>query len=320
MKAIRVHRTGPPEVLRLEDTAPPVPQAGQVLVRVKAAGVNPVDTYVRAGLFGYSPQVPYTPGADAAGLIEAVGDGVTRVAAGQRVFGGRSASGAYAELATFDEPFVAPLPERVSFAQGACVGIPFVTAYWALHRKAKVQPGETVLVHGASGGVGTAAVQLARAAGCSVIGTAGSPKGQALVRELGAAHALDHRDPHHFQQVLELTGGKGVSIILEMLADQNLGQDLKLLAPFGRVVVIGSRGTVEVDPREAMVREATIFGTRLRNLTREEAQAIYAQLARGLAEGALAPVVGRELPLAQAAEAHEAVMRPPAYGNFVLIP
>lgn len=297
-----------------------MPQAGQVLVRVKAAGVNPVDTYVRAGLFGYSPQVPYTPGADAAGLIEAVGDGVTRVAAGQRVFGGRSASGAYAELATFDEAFVAPLPERISFAQGACVGIPFVTAYWALHRKAKVQPGETVLVHGASGGVGTAAVQLARAAGLSVIGTAGSPKGQALVRELGAAHVLDHRDPRHFQQVLELTGGKGVSVILEMLADQNLGQDLKILAPFGRVVVIGSRGTVEIDPREAMVREATILGTRLGNLTREEAQAIYAQLAQGLAEGALAPVVGRELPLAQAVEAHEAVMRPPAYGNFVLIP
>ena len=289
-------------------------------MRVKASGVNPVDTYVRAGLFGYSPQVPYTPGADAAGLIEAVGGGVTRVAVGQRVFGGRSASGAYAELATFDEPFVAPLPERVSFAQGACVGIPFVTASWALHRKAKVQPGETVLVHGASGGVGTAAVQLARAAGCSVIGTAGSPKGQARVRELGAAHVLDHRDPRHHQQVLELTGGKGVSVILEMLADRNLGQDLKLLAPFGRVVVSGSRGTVEIDPRDAMAREATILGTRLGNLTREEAQAIYAQLAQGLAEGALAPVVGRELPLAQAAEAHEAVMRPPAYGNFVLIP
>ena len=320
MKAIRVHRTGPPEVLQLEEAPPPVPQEGQVLVRVRAAGVNPVDTYVRAGLFGYRPQTPYTPGADAAGVVEAVGRGVRGVAVGQRVFGGRSVSGAYAELAVFDEPCVAPLPERVSFAQGACLGIPFATAYWALHRKAKAQPGETVLVHGASGGVGTAAVQLARAVGLSVIGTAGSPKGQALVRELGAAHTLDHRDPRHHEQVLALTGGQGVPVILEMLADRNLGQDLALLARFGRVVVIGSRGTVEIDPREAMAREATILGMRLGHLAREEAQAVYAELARGLAEGALTPVVGRELPLARAAEAHEAVMRPPAYGNIVLIP
>lgn len=318
MKRIRVYKTGSPEVMQLEEAEDPRPGPGQVLVRVKAAGVNPVDTYVRAGTFGYAPEVPYTPGADAAGIVEAVGSGMERLRVGERVYGGRAVSGSYAEKALFDEVHVHPLPESVSFAQGACIGIPYVTAYVALFQKAKVQSGETVLVHGASGGVGTAAVQLARAAGLTVIGTAGSETGRRLVWEQRADEVLDHRDPAHFDAILQRTSGRGVEVILEMLANENLGRDLKIVAPGGRVVVIGSRGTAQIDPRDAMFRDAAILGMRLRNLPREEYLRIHAQLGEGLRKGSLRPVVGKEFPLAEAAKAHHAVMTPPAYGNIVL--
>jgi len=319
MKRIRVHELGGPEVLRLEEVSELTAGPGQVLVRVMAAGVNPVDTYVRAGLYGYTPKLPYTPGSDAAGVVEAMGDGVRHVAKGDRVYGGRSVSGAYAEQALFDAAHVHPLPDAVTFAQGACLGIPYVTAYAALFLSAKAQPRQTLLVHGASGGVGTAAVQLARQAQVTVIGTAGSEAGRRLVKEQGADVVLDHRDPGHLEELLRVTKGRGVDMILEMLANENLGHDLKLLAPEGRVVVIGCRGTVEIDPRELMVRDAAILGIRLKNLPQEHARQIHAHLGEGLRAGALRPVVGKELPLSEAAEAHRAVMRPPAYGNIVLM-
>ncbi|MBI3332606.1 MAG: NADPH:quinone reductase [Candidatus Omnitrophica bacterium] len=320
MKRVRVYQTGPPEMMKLEEAEDPRPGPGEVLVQVKAAGVNPVDTYVRAGTFGYSPEVPYTPGADAAGTVEAVGPGVTRLRVGERVYGARSVSGSYAEKALFEEIQVHPLPETISFAQGACIGIPYVTAYWALFRKAKVQPGETVLIHGASGGVGTAAVQLARQAKLTILGTAGSEQGRRLVKEQGADHLLDHQDPRHFDEIMKLTGGRGVDLILEMLANRNLGKDLSLLAPSGRVVVIGSRGTVEIDPRDLMVRDAAVLGMRLKNVASQEYGQVHADLVQGLSRGALRPVVGKELPLAEAARAHREVMEPPAHGNIVLIP
>ncbi|MDP3722754.1 MAG: NADPH:quinone reductase [Candidatus Omnitrophota bacterium] len=319
MKHIRVHELGEPEVMRLEEAPELKPGPGQVLMRVMAAGVNPVDTYVRAGLYGYTPELPYTPGSDAAGVVEAVGDGVRHVAKGDRVYGGRAVSGSYAEQALFDAAHVHPLPDAVTFAQGACLGIPYVTAYAALFLSAKAQPRQTLLVHGASGGVGTAAVQLARQAQVTVIGTAGSEAGRRLVKEQGADVVLDHRDPAHVEELLRATEGRGVDVILEMLANENLGQDLKLLAPEGRVVVIGCRGTVEIDPRELMVRDAAILGIRLKNLPQEQARQIHAHLGEGLRAGTLRPVVGKELPLSEAAEAHRAVMRPPAYGHIVLM-
>jgi len=213
MKHIRVRELGAPEVMRLEEGQEPTAGPGQVVVRVKAAGVNPVDTYVRGGLFGYKPELPYTPGADAAGVVESVGAGVTHVAVGDRVYGARSISGAYAEQALFDALHVQPLPERITFSQGACIGIPYVTAYGALFLRAKVQPGETILIHGASGGVGTAVLQLARRLQATIIGTAGSEEGRRLVKEQGAAFVLDHHDPGHVEEILRLTKGRGVDVI-----------------------------------------------------------------------------------------------------------
>ncbi len=320
MNAIRVHNFGPPEVMRLEKVADLRPGPGQVVVRIKAAGVNPVDTYIRSGTYPRKPALPYTPGADGAGTIESVGEGVTRVAAGDRVYTAGTITGSYAEEALCHESQVHPLPQHVSFAQGAAVNVPYATAYRAYFQIAHALPGEWVLVHGASGGVGIAALQLARAAGMIIIGTAGTDKGRKLVAAQGAHHVVDHHAPDYLERVLDLTGGRGVDLILEMLANVNLGKDLRVLALRGRVVVIGSRGTVEIDPRETMGRDASILGMSLFNIPDRERASAHAALVAGLENGTLSPVVGQELPLADAPRAHHAVMEPGAYGKIVLIP
>src|ERR1700693_4182607 len=234
MKAIRVHEFGGPEVMKPDRVADLKPGAGQVTVRVKAAGVNPVDAYIRTGTYAArKPALPYTPGMDGAGVVEAVGEGVTRVKAGDRVYLAGSLSGTYAEQALCEESQVQALPQKVNFAQGAAVHVPYATAYRALFQLAHAQPGETVLVHGASGGVGVAAVQLARAAGLTVIGTGGTEKGRKMVLDEGAHHAVDHRAPDYLEKVIALTGGRGVDVVLEMLANVNLGKVLPVLARNG---------------------------------------------------------------------------------------
>jgi NADPH2:quinone reductase len=320
MKAIRVQEFGGPEVLRLEDVPDPQAAAGQVVVRVRAAGVNPVDTYIRGGVHAVKPQLPFTPGLDAAGEVEAVGEGVTRLHVGQRVYTAGSLTGTYAELALCEEAQAHALPERVSFAEGAGVFTPYATAYRALFQRAGGRPGETVLVHGASGGVGTAAVQLARAAGFNIIGTGGTEEGRKLVAEQGAQHVLDHHAPDYLEQLSTITGGRGVDVILEMLANVNLNKDLGVLAKGGRVVVIGSRGAVEINPRLLMSRDGVVLGMSLFNASPQELASVHAALAKGLETGTLRPVVGRELPLREAARAHEEVLKPGAYGKIVLVP
>src|SRR5437762_10113315 len=320
MKAIRVHEFGGPEVLRLEEVPAPQPGPGEVLVRIHAAGVNPVETYIRAGTYARLPELPYTPGNDGGGVVEHVGSDVTEFKPGDRVYTAGSLSGTYAEFALCKKEQVHPLPENVSFAQGAAMGTPYATAYRGLLQRADAKPGETVLVHGASGGVGTAAVQLARADGLRVFGTAGSDEGLKLAREQGAHERFDHRAPDHFEQVMKATGGRGVDVIVEMLANVNLGNDLTILAKGGRVVIIGSRGPVEIDPRNTMQRDADVRGMILPDTSPAEMASIHAALVAGLENGTLRPVIGKEFPLAEAAQAHRAVMEPSALGKIVLIP
>ncbi|MGD0725315.1 MAG: NADPH:quinone reductase [Spirochaetia bacterium] len=320
MKAIVVKEFGGPEVLKLAEIPLPKPGPGQVVVRIKAAGVNPADTYVRSGSYSRKPELPYTPGTDGAGVIETVGSGIRRVKPGDRVYTARTVSGTYAEYALALESQVQPLPERISWAQGAAVFVPYTTAYRALEQLAHARGGETLLVHGASGGVGVAAVQLARARGMRVIGTAGTDKGRDLVLREGAHHVVDHRTAGYQDQVRELTGDRGVDVILEMLANVNLGADLKLLAPRGRVVVIGNRGEATINPRDLMSRDAAVYGMLLWNISDQDVEAAHAALVAGLDNGTLSPVVGAELPLANAAEAHRKVLEPGAFGKIVLIP
>jgi len=319
MKAIVVREFGDPDVMKLEQATAPTPGPGQVLVRIKAAGVNPADTYARAGA-GTKPQLPYTPGTDGAGVVESVGPDVTSVKPGDRVYTARSLSGTYAEYALALASQVFPLPQRISFSQGAGIYVPYATAWRALTRFARARPAETLLVHGASGGVGIAAVQTARATGLKVIGTAGSEKGRELAAREGAHHVLDHRVKGYQEEILALTGGRGVDVILEMVANVNLGADLKLLAPHGRVVVIGSRGEVTVNPRDLMGRDAAIFGMLIWNISAEDAASTHAALAAGMENGTLRPVVGLELALAKAPDAHRRVMEPGAFGKIVLLP
>jgi NADPH2:quinone reductase len=320
MKAIRVHQTGDPEVLKLEDVPDPKPLPNQAVVKVHAIGVNPVETYIRAGKYPVKPPLPYTPGADAAGEIESVGPGVTQYKPGDRVYTAGTITGAYAEKTLADVKNIHPLPNQITFAQGAALGVPYTTAYQALFNRAQARFGESVFVHGASGGVGTAAVQLAHAAGLFVIGTASTVKGMKLVRDNGADHVLDHSEPDYLQKLMDLTAGRGVAIILEMLANVNLTKDLTVVAKRGRIIIIGNRGETTFNPRDAMSRDADIRAMTVMNATDEELAQIHAALVAGLEKGTLTPVIGREIPLAQAPDAHRAVMEPGAHGKIVLVP
>jgi NADPH2:quinone reductase len=321
VKRIRVYEFGDPAVLKLEEAADPQPAASEILIRVKAAGVNPYDTYMRAGAYGArTPQLPFTPGSDAAGVVEAVGPDVADLTPGDRVYTAGTLTGAYAELALCSRSQVWPLPGKIDFTQGAGLFVPYGTAYRALFQVARAVPSESVLIHGASGGVGLAAVQFARAAGLIVIGTAGTDEGLRLISEQGAHHALNHRTPGYLEEVTRATGGQGVDVILEMLANVNLGHDLPLLAAGGRLVVVGSRGKVEITPRDLMLREASIVGMMLWNTPQEELARIHRAIHAGIESGALHPVTGVELPLAEASEAHRRVMQPGARGKIVLVP
>jgi NADPH2:quinone reductase len=318
MRAIVVREFGAPDVMKHEVVPDPTPGAGQVLIRVHAVGVNPVDTYVRSGTYARKPPLPYTPGTDIGGVVEGMGQGVSGVRTGDRVYA-HAVNGGCAELALCDEWQVHPLPAHVSFQQGAALGVPYATAWRALFIRGAGRAGDTVLIHGASGGVGIAAVQIGRARGMRVIGTAGTEAGLQLVRDQGAHEVLDHRDAGHFEQIMALTSGRGVDVVVEMLANVNLDRDLDVLAFKGRIVVIGSRGRIEIDPRKTMGKDAAVLGMTLFNATREEFHEIHSGIGAGLENGSLKPVIGRELPLADAVKAHHAVMEPGAMGKIVLV-
>jgi NADPH2:quinone reductase len=324
MKAIRAHRFGGPEVLQVDEVPDPVAGAGQVLVRIHAVGVNPYDTYMMSGNYATKPPLPYSPGADAAGIVEAVGEGVTSVKPGDRVYIGGTATyksyGASAEKVVCEPHQVHPLPERLSFAQGAAINVPYVTAWRALFDRARVQPGETVFMHGASGGVGLAVVQIATAWGARVIGTASTDAGMEEVKRQGAVAVLNHRESGYLDRLAELTNGRGPDVILESLANVNLDNDLSAAAPGGRIVIIGNRGRIEIDPRKAMGKDLAIYGMAMWNIPQADIDRIHAGIVGGLFSGALTPVVATELPFEQAATAHKKVMEPGARGKIVLIP
>ncbi len=324
MKAIRVHEFGGPSVMKIESVPDPSPREGQVLVAVKAAGVNPVDTYIRAGQYAMLPPLPYTPGADGAGIVEAAGTGAGPFAPGRRVYIGGSvagrAYGAYAEkvLCTVDQ--LHPLPDGISFAQGAGVNVPYVTAWRALFERGRARPGETVLIHGASGAVGTAATQMARAAGLVVLGTAGTERGRDLARKQGAREVFDHTAAGYEADITAATGGRGVDLVIEMLANVNLVRDLELIAKRGRIVVVGNRGALELNPRMIMAKDATVTGFTNWNATAEELAIAHAAIVAGMERCGYRPEVGVEMPLAEAPAAHEAVLKPGAHGKIVLVP
>lgn len=324
MKAIRAHSFGGPEVLTLEDVADPVPGPGEVVIDVRAAGINPADTYMRSGTYAIVPELPYIPGGDAGGVVSGVGVGVEQYSIGDPVFVGTALSfdltGCYAEKVKRKASEVLPLPAGVSFAAAAAFGVSYTTAHYALFERGGAIAGETVFIHGASGSVGTSAVQLAKRAGLTVIGSGGTAKGLELIRAEGADHAVDHSKDGYLEDVTRITGGTGPELILEMLANVNLVADMDLAAKYGRIVIIGNRGDITITPRVAMMKELDIRGIALWNATPEQVAPIMKDILAGVADGALRPIIGREMPLANAAASHVAVLEPGAYGKIVLVP
>ncbi|XP_056598779.1 quinone oxidoreductase isoform X1 [Triplophysa dalaica] len=321
MRAIRVSEFGAPSVLKLcTDIPVPSPGLKQVLIRVHACGVNPVETYIRSGSYARKPNLPYTPGSDVSGVIEAVGEGVRLLRAGDRVFTTGTVTGGYTEYTVASEDGVHKLPDSLDFKQGAAIGIPYFTAYRALFHKAHAKAGETVLIHGASGGVGIAACQIARAFGLKVLGTAGTPEGMKLVLSNGAHLAFNHRDKDYLEKIKAATDHQGVNVIIEMLSNVNLSNDLQLLDFGGRVIIVGCRGPVEINPRDTMIKESSIIGVALFFATKEETSECAAALFAGLEAGWLKPVIGPEYTLDKAAQAHEDIINSPgASGKMILM-
>jgi NADPH:quinone reductase len=319
MKAIVVREFGEPEVMKLEEVPTPEPTGSQVLVCIKAAGVNPVDTYLRTGIHAHAPKLPYTPGKDGAGIVESVGPDATKFKPGERVYTAGSINGTYAEYSLCREEDLGHLPDNVSFEQGASIWTPYATSFRALFQKAKSTTGESVLIHGASGGVGIAATQWAKNAGLTVIGTAGSEEGKELVKQQGANGVFDHTDEDHFGDIHNFAGGKGVDVILEMLANVNLERDFEALSMYGRIVVVGSRGSLQFTPRQAMTKDVSIYGMSLFNSSQKDRDEIHSSIYDGLSAGFLVPVIRESIPLSEAPRAHHAVIEGKALGKIVLV-
>lgn len=310
MRAISVQEFGGPEVMNCTEVELPAPGPGEARVRVEAAGINPVDTYIRSGAYGRLPDLPYTPGRDGAGVVLEVGPDYDGPPVGERVYLVESVTGTYAQEAICKQSQLYPLPAEATFSQGAAIGIPYTTAYYALFLKGLARPGQRVLIHGGSGGVGLAAVQLANALGMTVIATAGTEEGRDLILGNGGEVALPHS---------ESSFAGPYDLIVEMLANKNLDRDLDMLKPRGRVVVVGNRGPTEVDARKTMTRDLTICGLALVNATAEERVQAQAAIGAGLANGTLKPVIREEMSLEDAPLAHKLVMEPGAGGKIVLL-
>lgn len=322
MEAILIKQFGGPEQLMKKEVMLPPVGAGQVKVTLHAAGINPSDIYTATGTYSVKPSLPYTPGNDGAGIISEIGEGVTKVAVGDRVFvaGGQAKifTGTLAAEMVCDATAVHPLPAHVTFEQGAALGVPALTAYRALVDRAQLQRGQTVFIHGASGAVGLIAVQMAKALGATVIGTASRPQGKALVKEAGADVVLDHVTEDTVQHVLDVTNGEGPDVIIEFLANVNLQTDLLAVKNRGVIVVIGNRGDITVNPRLLMQKECDVRGMVLWNVTTEEYAALIDGVTKMLQARAFTPVIGKTFELAQAGEAFREVIAETTNGKVVV--
>lgn len=321
LKAIEIKNFGTSENLQLAELALPAISATDVRVKLYAAGVNPSDVYTSTGTYAIKPSLPYIPGLDGAGIVDAVGEAVTNVQVGDRVFVASlpgATTGTFAEAVVCNASYVMPLPEQISFLQGAALGIPALTAFRAVVQKAGVQEGQTVLIHGASGAVGLQAVQMAKAFGATVIGTASRIAGKTLVKEAGADFVMDHVTEANMEQLLDITEGAGPDVIIEFLANVNLAVDLQLIAKYGKIVIVGNRGEIEINPRLMMQKECDVTGMVLFNATADQHRSLMTSVAKMLENNQLTPIVGHSYPLAQAGEAFDAVMAGKHNGKVVL--
>ena len=323
MKAIVFAELGGPEVLALADVPRPEARPGMVLIKNHAIGVNFADTRFRQGTYAVKPKLPDTPGLEAAGVIEAVGDGVATLRPGSRV--AAFASKSYAEYCLASASMVLPLPEFVSFADGAAFLIQGLTAYHLLHTADSTGPGRTVLVHSAAGGVGLAAVQLAKVAGARVFGTVSSDAKATLVKQSGADAIINYASEKFADEVLRLTDGRGVDLILDAVGKPTFAEGLRCLAPLGHLILYGRAGgsPEPLDVSGLSAKSQKVSGFMLPTVTRgfpdktrESAERCFALMR----EGRLRLHVGKTFPLAQAAEAHRYLESRQSTGKLLLVP
>ena len=323
MKAMRLAEFGSPENLRLEEAPDPELRKGHVVIRVKATGINPADLVRMSGRYPQPLPLPYIPGTDVAGEVEAIGAGVSHVRVGERVFGRSLNGGGYAEKACLPTNEIFQLPENLSFAEGAAIPVPFYTAYVALHHKAQIQSGETVLISAGGGGVGVAAIQLAKAAGARLITTVGSQEKAERTKELGADVALNYKEQDFAAEVQKLTDGKGVDVIIENVAADNFAKDFSALGRHGRIVLIGT-GTGKAPESTfmtgaALFKEVTIYGMALSNSV-----ALIPDIANALiplfADQKVKAMVYKSYPLVEAQQALLDLVAGKVFGKLVLAP
>jgi len=320
MRAIVFESYGGPEVLQVKEVKKPEPSDNEVLVKVHAIGVNPAETYIRTGAYG-NGSMPFILGTDCGGEVESVGSGVSKFKKGDRVwtfYQKSNGNGTYAEYVAVPQEFVFPLPDNTSYKAGAALGIPFLTAAESIFQLANSKPGETILVHGASGGVGLPSVMLAKNLGMKVIGTASTENGIKLVKEAGAHHVFNHRNEGYLDEIKEVTGGKGPDVILEMIASVNLQKDLEVIADFGRIVVIGSRDKCEINSSLILLKVLQIKGVMLFKSLQANLNENAARISAGLEQGSLKACVGKEYTMEQAAEAHREQIGGKAKGKIII--
>jgi len=323
MKAIVFAETGGPEVLALADVPKPEVRPGMVLLKTHAIGVNFADTLFRQGRYAVAPKLPDTPGLEAAGMIEAVGDGVTGLRAGMRV--AAFASKTYAEYCLAPAAQLIPLPDSVSFIEGAAFPIQVLTAYHLLYTADTTGPGRTVLIHSAAGGVGLAAVQLAKAAGARVFATVSSDAKAGLVKDNGADTVINYAKEKFADEALRLTDGRGVDLVLDAVGKPTFEDGIRCLAPFGHLILYGRSGGAP-DPLNVFTlfpKSQKVSGFMLPTVTsgfpdkmRESADRCFALMR----DGRLKLHIGKTFPLAQAADAHRYLESRQSTGKLILIP
>lgn len=324
MKAVQIKEFGGPEVLKTVELKEPFPNENEVKVKIYVTGLNPSEAYTITGTYGYNvPELPYVPGFDAAGVIEEIGQGVEDFEKGDRVFlsafSAKRNTGTYAEKVVIDAKSVFKLPDNISLKKGAGLGIPVFTAYKALFLKANIKAGEIILIHGASGAVGSVAVQMAKAIGAVVIGTSSTEEGRQTILDLGADFALDHITEENKEELLTITDGEGPNVIVEMLANANLETDMQIIRRHGRIIIVGSRDTIEVNPRNLMTNEAIVTGMTTTRPTEEEMKEMQHGVIALLKIGVIDPLIGNEFTLDEPVEAHKALMETSGNGRTVFI-
>lgn len=319
MKAVIIDKYGPAESMRIGELHIPEPEKNQVLVKVYYAGVNPVDTYHRSGTNGYSPTTPFTPGLDGAGEIVKLGDQVSQFTIQDRVyFTPLRLIGTYGEYCLVDENEIRLLPEELSYKEGAGLYVPYFTAYAAIIIRGQAQKGETLLIHGASGAVGQACIQIAKANNMKIIASAGSEGGLKLLEDLGADIVVNHKEINHIQMAKELNGNKEIPLIIEFLANKNLQEDMEICKMNGRIIIVGNRGEITINPRLTMKKNLDIRGVSLFNATQKELNTIHEALFKGAREGWLKPRCNKIFNLENVAEAHNLVTRGPSMGRILI--